>query len=227
MASARTSDHHPIPMQATRRGPALTTFALPRHSLPADGLRTAYFQLARSTPRPPLRCANRSPSRRRSPRRRRSLAVDQHRHAALHSGPSLRSGGERKADRMAHVEVLTGRALARWSGAGSRRRTPPWWCRCARYGSGRRPCVRAGSCARRHPRSRRRWRSRPGRHVDGRRHDLLRALMCEALALGDVHSGSSRAREGYVDCASAHYRHQAIFILIGWCRSSRIEKTAA
>src|SRR5882724_13362585 len=29
MASARTSDHHPIPMQATRIGLALTTFALP------------------------------------------------------------------------------------------------------------------------------------------------------------------------------------------------------
>src|SRR5258708_39870878 len=29
MASARTSDHHPIPMQATRSGLVLTTFALP------------------------------------------------------------------------------------------------------------------------------------------------------------------------------------------------------
>ncbi len=28
------------------------------------------------------------------------------------------------------------------------------------------------------------------RHVDGRRHDLLRALMGEALALGDIHSRS-------------------------------------
>ena len=27
-------------------------------------------------------------------------------------------------------------------------------------------------------------------HVDGRRHHLLRALMCEALALGDIHSRS-------------------------------------
>ncbi len=25
-------------------------------------------------------------------------------------------------------------------------------------------------------------------HVDGRRHDLFRALMCEALALGNIHS---------------------------------------
>jgi hypothetical protein len=29
-------------------------------------------------------------------------------------------------------------------------------------------------------------------HVDGRHHHLLRALMCEALALGDIHSGESR-----------------------------------
>ena len=29
-------------------------------------------------------------------------------------------------------------------------------------------------------------------HVDGRRHDLLRALMREALALGDIHAGDPR-----------------------------------
>ena len=42
-----------------------------------------------------------------------ALAVDQHRHAALHGGPALRPGGERKPDRMADVEVLAGRALCR------------------------------------------------------------------------------------------------------------------
>src|SRR5229473_1406916 len=47
MASARTSDHHPIPMQATRRGLALTTFALPRAvcGLVSDEPLACYFQL--------------------------------------------------------------------------------------------------------------------------------------------------------------------------------------
>src|SRR5216684_5941133 len=38
MASARTSDHHPIPMQPTRRGPALTTFSLLRAEIAVCGL---------------------------------------------------------------------------------------------------------------------------------------------------------------------------------------------
>jgi hypothetical protein len=33
-------------------------------------------------------------------------------------------------------------------------------------------------------------------HVDGRRHDLLRALMGEALALGDIHSKNPARRPG-------------------------------
>jgi len=42
-----------------------------------------------------------------------TLAVNQHRHAPFHGRPSFRSGGERKSNRMADVEVLTGRAFGR------------------------------------------------------------------------------------------------------------------
>ena len=53
MASASTSDHHPMPMQATRSGPAFTTSPSPGHLPTISSSR-------RSTRRPPWRCANRS-----------------------------------------------------------------------------------------------------------------------------------------------------------------------
>src|SRR6267154_5711174 len=158
MASARTSDHHPIPMQATRKGLVLTTFALP--------LSPSHFrllgprsQLVVSSRTNPRACsildltrfldANRFPPRIKvrgwlllentlffpahpdrldsrlgdaqirlpvaatDPDAANTLAVDQHRHTTFHGRPSLRSGGERPTDRLAHVEVLTGRSLGR------------------------------------------------------------------------------------------------------------------
>src|SRR5882757_8843214 len=61
-------------------------------------------------------------------------------------------------------------------------------------------------------------------HVDGGRHDLLRAPMREALALGDIHSKShskSAPGEGYVDFAPACCCHQAVFTPIGRKINSR------
>jgi len=53
-----------------------------------------------------------------------TLTINQHRHSTLHGRPSfpvLRA--ERKTDRMAHVEVLTGSSPSPWSGADLTRRT--------------------------------------------------------------------------------------------------------
>src|SRR5450631_4009519 len=117
MASARTSDHHPIPMQPTRRGVVLTTFSLPstwvagcapvwsettRLLLPTgtnrlDG-RLGYAQI-----RLPVTAADANPAN--------TFAADQHRHTTFHGCPPLRPGGECKTDRMAHVEILTGCSL--------------------------------------------------------------------------------------------------------------------
>src|ERR1700754_2620881 len=105
MASARTSDHHPIPMQATRRGPALTTFVLPRALLfPAqpDRLDGRFCNAQISLP---VAAADADTAD--------AFAVSRHGHTALHGGPSFRSGSKCKTDRMAHVEVLTGGTLCR------------------------------------------------------------------------------------------------------------------
>src|SRR5713226_2923578 len=102
MASARTSDHHPIPMQATRRGPALTTFALPQAEIAVCGL-VSDEATRLLFPAHPDRLDSRLgdaqirlPVAAADPDAANTLAVDQHRHTALHGGPSLRSGGERK-----------------------------------------------------------------------------------------------------------------------------------
>src|SRR5713226_3031359 len=118
MASARTSDHHPIPMQATRRGPALTTFALPQADrscglVPDEATRLLFpahpdrldSRLGDAQISFPVAAAHADTAN--------TLAVNQHGHATFHGRPSLRSGGERKTDRVAHVEVLTGRSLRR------------------------------------------------------------------------------------------------------------------
>src|SRR5258705_4849731 len=119
MASARTSDHHPIPMQATRRGLALTTS-------PSRGLRSQFCGLVSDEatrllfPAHPDRLDSRLgdaqiglPVAAAHPDTANTLAVNQHRHTTLHGCPSLRSGGERKTERVAHVEVLTGSFLRR------------------------------------------------------------------------------------------------------------------
>src|SRR6185436_5630056 len=104
MASARTSDHHPIPIQATRSGSALITLPFPAMSFPmrADRLDG---QLGDPQIGLPITAAHADTAD--------TFAVNQHRHAAFHRRPPFRSGGERKSDRMADVEVLTGRAFGR------------------------------------------------------------------------------------------------------------------
>ena len=62
---------------------------------------------------------------------------------------------------MRDVEVLADRALGRWSAACWTPRTPPWWCRNAACGSGRRPCAPAPRRGRRHRRCSTRSRSWP------------------------------------------------------------------
>src|SRR5450432_682075 len=117
MASARTSDHHPIPMQPTRSGLVLTTLSLPRAAvggLSSDG--PARPLLPAQPDRLHSRLGNAQiglPVAAADPDTADTLAVNQHRHTALHGGPSFRSGGERKADRMADVEVLAGGSLGR------------------------------------------------------------------------------------------------------------------
>src|ERR1700726_2814344 len=119
MASARTSDHHPRPMQATRRGLVRTTFPLRLAENAVCGL--VSDQATRLLfPAHPDRLDSRLgdaqislPVAAAHSDAADTLAVNQHRHTPLHGGPSLRSGGERKTDRMGYVEVLTGRSLRR------------------------------------------------------------------------------------------------------------------
>ncbi len=113
MASARTSDHQPIPMQATPSD---------RHSsLPLRWLAVVIPTSLRSTSDGHLRrSANRSPNRRRLRRRRwrDASAVNQHQHAPSLRRPPFRSGGERQPDRALTSRSATGRAARPWSGAG-------------------------------------------------------------------------------------------------------------
>src|SRR5882757_1240054 len=124
MASARTSDHHPIPIQATRSGSALITLPSPRTS-PTSRLCTPRVDRLVSVPAMsfPIR-ADRLDGQLGDPQiglpvtaahadAADAFTVDQHRHAAFHGRPPFRSGGKRKSDRMADVEVLTGRAFGR------------------------------------------------------------------------------------------------------------------
>src|SRR5215468_5723629 len=116
MASARTSDHHPIPIQATRSGSALTTLSLPQ---PETCLRLVVSHLL-LFPAHPDRFDRRLgdtqiglPVAAAYPDAANTLAVNQHGHPALHRGPTLGTCSKRKADRMAHVEILAGCALCR------------------------------------------------------------------------------------------------------------------
>src|SRR6185369_8374654 len=105
MASARTSDHHPIPIQATRSGSTLITLPSPKtmsFPLRADRL---HGQLGDPQIGLPIAAAHADAAD--------AFAADQHGHAALHRRPAFRSGGEREANRMADVEVLAGSALRR------------------------------------------------------------------------------------------------------------------
>src|SRR5262249_58879401 len=99
MASARTSDHHPIPIQATRSGSALTILSLPRTEIAwcvslwtmplfpthSDRLdrRLGDTQICLPVAAAHADTAN-------------ALSVNQHGHATLHGGPSLGPCSERK-----------------------------------------------------------------------------------------------------------------------------------
>src|ERR1700680_5067654 len=117
MASARTSDHHPIPTQATRRGLALTNFPLPQAEVAVVvPSRTKPLLFPAHPDRLDSRLGDAQislPVTAADPDAANAMAVDQHGHTALHGCPPLRSGGERKTDRVAHVEVLTRRSLRR------------------------------------------------------------------------------------------------------------------
>src|SRR5262245_43668020 len=116
MASARTSDHHPIPIQATRSGSALTILSLPQ---PETCLRLVATHVLLFPAHPdrldrglgdtqlslPVATAHADAAN--------TLAVNQHGHPTLHRGPTLRPCGKRKTDRMAHIEILAGRPLGR------------------------------------------------------------------------------------------------------------------
>src|SRR5262245_55531125 len=114
MASARTSDHHPIPMQATRSGSALITLPSPKTLVSPKAELVGRLRSLMSFPvradrldrflrKPqiglPITAAHADAAD--------TLAINQHRHAPFHRSPPFRPGGERKSDRMAHVEVLT------------------------------------------------------------------------------------------------------------------------
>lgn len=120
-----------------------------------------------------------------------TLAVDQDWHATLHGRPPVWTGSERKANRMARIEVLTGRTLGRSRAS----------IRCSAHG-----LCRAGICCvetttihafkqNQMPPgvNDRTGRRDPGlcRQADGRRHDLLCTLIRKARALGGVNDTSS------------------------------------
>ena len=220
------------PMQATRSGPVLTTFALPlspslgpRSQLEVSSRRThAILDLTRFLD------ANRFPLRLKTLRYFQLTPIDSTAALAMrksvsqspplpptppihwpsistgtptfHGRPSLRSGGERKTDRVADVEVLTGRSLGR--GRAPVRRGAHRLGGAGVHGmettavhAFEQDHVPAGI----HDRARDRDPGLAG-HVDRRRHDLLRALMREALALGDIHSRSPNLRRTRGVCAS-------------------------
>ena len=52
-------------------------------------------------------------------------------------------------------------------------------------------------------------------HVDGRHHDLLRALMCETLALGDIHSRRPGLQKDTLGLCASVSLPSSNFILIG------------
>ena len=192
MASASTSDHHPMPMQATRSGPALTRSSSGSDSASAN---VATSSSRRSTRRPP--CAMRSsvsqsppltpmpPMHWPSTRTGKPPSI-----AVQRSGPAASASPMRMAD----VEVLPaaplrrGRALVgggahRLGGGGVH------GVEAAAVHALEQDQVPAGIGDRAGDRD-------PGlaRHVDGRRHHLLRALMRQALALGDIHCREIRLR---------------------------------
>src|SRR3954469_907428 len=93
IASARTSDHHPMPIQATRSGskPIIVDLFPACPNCRHRSLRNAQIGL----PIAPAHadCAD-------------ALAIQQNRHASLHCGPAVRPCSERQPDRMHHVEML-------------------------------------------------------------------------------------------------------------------------
>ena len=167
MASASTSDHQPMPMQATRSG----SFAMSATSLVsifqvapiASTASCAMLQVGR-----PVAAADADAAD--------AFAVDQDRARRLpsrSSAPARRRAPARARGRRRGPGRP--RPSARWRACWTRRR-PPWWSRNARCGSARRPCARARSDVRR----RRRWRRRS---------------RCLAFArLGDARSPSSSWR---------------------------------
>src|SRR4051794_40342038 len=98
IASARTSDHHPMPTQATRSGskPIIVNLFPACPDCRHRSLRNAQIGL----PIAPAHadCAD-------------TLAMQQNRDASLHCGPAIRPGGERQSDRMHHVQILACCAL--------------------------------------------------------------------------------------------------------------------
>ncbi len=147
MASASTSDHQPMPMQATRSGSVvgLVISSSRRSTRPRPcAMRRSVCQSPPLTPMPPMH----SPST--STGTPPSIAVQR-------SGPAASA----RPSAWVTSRSWPTAPLRRGRRACSRPRTPPWWCTNAGCGTGRRPCAPARRRGRRRRRCSRRSRSWP------------------------------------------------------------------